>query len=110
MASRGYINFKPLKPRPEITLKGFSGRFFGSSKTPDCIIVPGDGTWPSIALEVGYSETYDELIADADILLEGSQGKIHVVIPVKLGTLQPNDTHLQTGFVELHWGQKKERR
>lgn len=69
---------------------------------PDCFIVPDEGIWPSVALEIGYTESYDELQADVDLLLEGSQGKIRVVILVKIDPLGPNDTHCQAGFVEVH--------
>jgi hypothetical protein len=56
----------------------------------------------TLALEIGYTESYDELQADADLLLEGSQGKIRVVILVKVDPLGPNDTHWGAGFVEVH--------
>ncbi|KKK25954.1 hypothetical protein ARAM_003530 [Aspergillus rambellii] len=85
MRVQGYISRGSLSPHPNITLKGSSGRFSGS-----------------VALKVRFSETYNQLIADADLLLEGSQGKIRVVILVKLSPLGLNDTHCQAGFVEVH--------
>lgn len=63
---------------------------------PDC------GIWPSVALEVGYTEPCKRLLSDADLLLEGSEGRIRVVILVKLQPLGPGETSVQSGFVELH--------
>ena len=39
-------------------------------------MIPDNGIWPSIALEVGYTKSYDRLLSDADLLMEGSQGMI----------------------------------
>ncbi|KAE8313288.1 hypothetical protein BDV41DRAFT_536829 [Aspergillus transmontanensis] len=101
MMLQGYIRQGSLLARTCITLEGFSGRFSGSAKEPDCFIAPG-GIWPSITLEVGYSETYAKLLRDADLLLEGSEGEIRVMILVKVVPLRPNDTKFTRGFVELH--------
>ncbi|KAB8219306.1 hypothetical protein BDV33DRAFT_113675 [Aspergillus novoparasiticus] len=118
MMLQGYIRQGSLLARTCITLEGFSGRFSGryltyspsvitactnncSTKEPDCFIVPG-GIWPSVTLEVGYSETYTKLLRDADLLLEGSEGEIRVMILVKVVPLGPNDTQFTSGFVELH--------
>ncbi|PLN81205.1 hypothetical protein BDW42DRAFT_169391 [Aspergillus taichungensis] len=81
---------------------------------PDCLVIPEDDIWPSIPLEIGYSETYEQLKGDVNLLLEGSQGRIRVVILVKISPLGPRDTCCQTGPVEIHnydntSGTKKER-
>lgn len=39
-------------------------------------MMPDNGIWPSIALEVGYTTSYDRLLSDADILMEDSQEMI----------------------------------
>lgn len=86
---------------PTVFLSYQYGTKICSAKEPGCFITPR-GIWPSVALEFGYSETYDKLLQDADLLSEGSQGKICVVILVKLVPLGPNDTYFESGFVELH--------
>ncbi|KAE8364645.1 hypothetical protein BDV27DRAFT_112284 [Aspergillus caelatus] len=118
MVVEGYVAQRSLYASSGITLRGFTGRFYGryaayslriisvctkicSVKEPDCFIT-SRGIWPGVTLEVGYSETYNKLLQDADIMLEGSQGKIHLVILVKLVPPGPSDTHFESGFVELH--------
>jgi hypothetical protein len=55
---------------------------------------------PSIALEVEYSEDYEDLLADVDLLLEGSEGQIGLVIVVKLNPLKPGEDEISEGFLE----------
>jgi hypothetical protein len=70
-----------------------------NQKTPDASIFPGDPgrRWLTICLEVGYSETYQELLNDADVLLEGSAGGIRLI---KIEPLSPNTSETRQGFVE----------
>ncbi|PTU16900.1 hypothetical protein P175DRAFT_0447335, partial [Aspergillus ochraceoroseus IBT 24754] len=83
MRVQGYISRGSLSPRPDITLKGSSGRFSGRYVAYSLtVIAVCTNSAPSVALKVRFSETYNQLIADADLLLEGSQGKIRVVILV----------------------------
>jgi hypothetical protein len=53
---------------------GFGGQYSGSNKTPDLAIkfknAKGD-LEPKFVLEVGFSETYDDLVRDARMWLEG---------------------------------------
>ena len=58
------------------------------------MVWPTDRDWPSIALEVGYSEDYADLLADANHLLEGSDGRIGLVIIVKLNPLKPGEDEI----------------
>jgi hypothetical protein len=58
--------------------------------------------WPSIALEVGYSEPYEKLLEDVTLLLEGSKGRIGLVILIKIIPLEGNETVIQSGFIELY--------
>lgn len=69
---------------------------------PDGFLMPVPGIWPSVALEVAYIEPYERLLCDAELLLEGSEGRIRVVILIKLQPLGPGDTSVQSGFVQLH--------
>ncbi|KAN0068404.1 hypothetical protein V8E54_013600, partial [Elaphomyces granulatus] len=57
--------------------------------------------WPTICLEVGYTEVYDKLLRDADILLEGSAGDIGQVLLIKLEPLLPDATEITHGLVEV---------
>lgn len=69
---------------------------------PDAGIYPHGRKWPSVVLEVGYSETYEALLQDADLLLEGSEGRIGVVIIVKLQRLALEEESISHGFMETH--------
>ena len=51
-------------------------------------------------MEVGYSESYQELLTDADLLLEGSAGEIRRVILIKIEPLSRNASQI-LGFVEV---------
>ncbi|KAN0081941.1 hypothetical protein V8E54_003239 [Elaphomyces granulatus] len=86
---------------PENKLEGFEGDYEGWEKTPDSTIFPRDTGWPTICLEVGYSETYKDLLEDASLLLDGSAGAIGRVILVKVEPLAQNSTGFTNGFVEV---------
>ena len=60
------------------------------------------GIWPTIALKTVYNETYDELLTDAELLLEGSEGEICVDVIVKIEPVRPEDIQCRSGFVEVH--------
>jgi hypothetical protein len=66
-------------------------------------IWPTDRAWPSICLEVGYTEDYPDLLADVDLLLEGTNGRVGQVIVVKLTPLQAGETAIKEAFLEV-WG------
>ncbi|KAN0070268.1 hypothetical protein V8E54_011849 [Elaphomyces granulatus] len=74
---------------------------FISAKKP-LSIFPGSPSrlWPTICMEVGYSESYQELLTDADLLLEGSAGEIRRVILIKIEPLSRNASQI-LGFVEV---------
>ncbi|OXV09996.1 hypothetical protein Egran_02241, partial [Elaphomyces granulatus] len=76
----------------ENTLDDFDGDYENFEKTPDAAIFPGDPSrlWPTLVLEVGYSQTYESLLADMDLLLEGSSGGIGKAILIKLEPLVQN--------------------
>jgi hypothetical protein len=82
---------------------------------PKVPATPNNNTiWPTVALEIGYSESFDALEQDADLLLQGSEGRIKIVILVKLEPLKEEETIIQAGFVEVHVfdpdsGQRRER-
>ena len=65
--------------------KGFAGRYSGSSKTPDLAIQFKNATGKreiKFILEVGFSETYQDLVEDAKLWLEGKQ-EVSLVVLVK---------------------------
>ena len=68
-----------------------------SHKVPDGYILPEGRWWPTIVVEVGYTEKYEDLLKDASMLLEGSCGRIECVLLIKLFPLARN----ARGFVEV---------
>ncbi|RPA97047.1 hypothetical protein L873DRAFT_1154967 [Choiromyces venosus 120613-1] len=68
---------------------------------PDIAIVPACRVWPTVVLEFGYAEPYEDLKADVKLLLEGSEGKITKAIIIKLQPLREGETQIQKGFVEM---------
>jgi len=95
------INKRALRFHADVTLEGFEGEFAGLTKRPDGLLWPTDRKWPTITLEVGYTEDYPDLLADADLLLEGTNGEIGLVILVKVTPLQGNETAIKEGFLEV---------
>jgi hypothetical protein len=67
------------------------------------LIWPTARKWPSICLEAGYSEhseEYSDLLADADLLLEGTNGGVALV---KVTPLRAGETAIKNPFLEV-WG------
>lgn len=57
----------------------------GSSKVPDTALVTSTtGSYPIVAVEVGFTESLDKLYQDAEVLLRGSKGEIELVIILKV--------------------------
>lgn len=87
-------------------LKGFSGRLSRGMLSTDflsyLIAWTNREHMAQRALDASYSETYEQLKGDADLLLEGSEGRIRVVILVKISPLGRQETCCQSGFVEIH--------
>uniref|UniRef100_A0A093V3X8 tRNA pseudouridine synthase A n=1 Tax=Talaromyces marneffei PM1 TaxID=1077442 RepID=A0A093V3X8_TALMA len=106
-----YQKFNSLSPLKWIVLLKLStDRFMAVTKVPDGAFYPSLGRkWPTIALEVGYAESYEDLVRDATLLMEGSKGKIGLVIIVKLQPLEADETEIQKGFVEV-WAYNYERK
>ena len=70
--------------------RGFTGRYSGSSKTPDLAVEfeNADGSHEiKFILEVGFSETYEDLVEDARLWLEGKE-EVSLVVLVKF-TVNP---------------------
>jgi len=63
--------------------------------------VPGERLWPTIVVEVGYAEAYDDLKDDVKLLLEGSGGEISKAIIIKVEPLRAGETEVQRAFVEM---------
>jgi hypothetical protein len=53
---------------------------------------PRGSAWPTIALEVGYTETHADLIEDARQLLVVTEGQIGLVIIIKIEPLKQGQT------------------
>ncbi|KAK9261697.1 hypothetical protein V1519DRAFT_444808, partial [Lipomyces tetrasporus] len=86
----------------DATLKNFKEDYNRSAKDPYAGIYPRGRKWPTMALEAGYSERYDALVGDTDLLLQGTQGRIGLVIVVKIEPLAPGETEIQNGFVQVY--------
>ncbi|KAJ5888711.1 hypothetical protein N7495_008752 [Penicillium taxi] len=67
------------------TLEFQSGPYMNSRKEPDLFVIPklAVDSLPSVAFEVGWSESHKKLKADVDLLLTGGDGSINVVVVVK---------------------------
>ncbi|RPA90842.1 hypothetical protein L873DRAFT_1795254 [Choiromyces venosus 120613-1] len=64
----------------------FKGAYYGSEKTPDTAVKIEDATGTlelKFVLEIGLTETYDELVQDAKTWLEGTE-TVSVVMLVKM--------------------------
>ncbi|KAI5781985.1 hypothetical protein DFH27DRAFT_616388 [Peziza echinospora] len=67
--------------------RGFSGvAGLGAlaSKTPDFCVRPRDSRFPTLAVEVGWSESLPKLVADANLFLTGTGGVTKFVVLVRL--------------------------
>lgn len=77
----------------------------GSLKVPDAALVTNTfGSYPIVAVEVGFTETLDKLYEDAEVLLGGSKGRIELVIILKV----KEDDHQHLGRA-YPWGKTKGR-
>ena len=72
---------------PNVRAENFEGGYEGSAKVGDLRIIFGepdeDICETILALEVGFSQSYDSLVQDAKLWLEG-QPKVSVVVLIKL--------------------------
>ncbi|KAG5298217.1 hypothetical protein I7I48_07599 [Histoplasma ohiense] len=69
---------------------------------PDCAIFVSTLKYPTIAMEIAYTETYEDLKKHARLLLEGTAGKISIAILVKIVPLRSDESHIQSAFVQLY--------
>jgi hypothetical protein len=67
---------------------------------PDALLFPDGRQWPTICVEIGYTEPYQKLLEDASLLLEGSKGRIGLVILIKV-TLKQGEIEITEAFVEV---------
>ncbi|KAK9326113.1 hypothetical protein V1517DRAFT_335351 [Lipomyces orientalis] len=102
MANSGDIEPAGVKLLIDATLKNFKEDYNRSAKDPDAGIYPHGKKWPTMALEAGYSESYEVLIDYTDLVLQGTQGRIGLVIVVKIEPLAPGETEIQNGFVQVY--------
>jgi hypothetical protein len=71
-----------------------------SAKTPDSALYVRGRHWPTMVVECGYGEAYDDLLRGTRLLLEGSEGRIGRVILVHLDNIGDSGT-IESGFVEV---------
>ena len=60
----------------------------------------GDRSWPTVALECGYSQSYEDLSRDATLLLVGFEGRIGKVILIKPDRIGESGT-VENSFMEV---------
>lgn len=74
-----------------------------SSKVPDAVLMPNTSArFPLAALEVGFTETLEQLYTDAEKLLQRSNGAIELVVLIKV---TEKERHVQN---EYPWGSTSE--
>ena len=54
-----------------------------------------------MVVEVGYSEPYNKLLGDATLLLEGSGGRIGLVVLIKIDPPGQGQTAVTNAFLEM---------
>ena len=91
-----------MKPR-KLTYRSEIRLADGSSKVPDTVLTTNTlGAYPTIAVEIGFTESLDKLYRDAEVLLNGSRGRIELVILLKASE---TDQHAKS---EYPWGESKD--
>ncbi|PGH03380.1 hypothetical protein GX51_04111 [Blastomyces parvus] len=83
-------------------LRVFAGEYANRIIMPDCAVFISALDYPTIAMEVAYAETYENLKKDARLLLEGTEGEISIAILVKIVPLEPDESRVQSAFVQLY--------
>ncbi|KAB8258961.1 hypothetical protein BDV32DRAFT_64079 [Aspergillus pseudonomiae] len=89
-----------LVARVGTTLMFQSGPYRGSQKEPDFFLRANNDRLPSFVIESGWSESWDDLMNDMNLLLVGGDGDISAVVILKW-SLNRN-TMLVEGAVELY--------
>ncbi|KAK9236372.1 hypothetical protein V1525DRAFT_407120 [Lipomyces kononenkoae] len=102
MVTSGDIEQAGVEVLIHATLTNFKEDYNRSAKDPDAGIYPRGRKWPTMALEAGYSESYDALVDDMNLLLQGTQGRIGLVIVVKIEPLAQGETDIYDGFVQVY--------
>ena len=77
---------------------GFRGHYEGSIKTPDLVVEfvgANERLDPKFILEVGVSETYEQLVEEARLWLEG-EPRVSVVLIIKFEESSPFQCPIQT--------------
>ncbi|KAJ5563044.1 hypothetical protein N7535_002509 [Penicillium sp. DV-2018c] len=91
---------RQLDPGVGTTLEFRHGPYQSSRKEPDFFMRTSADTLPSFAIESGWSETYNDLLEDMNMLLVGGNGHIKAV--VILNWLLKRSTSVVSGFAELY--------
>ncbi|KAJ5591464.1 uncharacterized protein N7459_001833 [Penicillium hispanicum] len=78
---------------------GTNGPYRGLRKEPDALLHTPSRPFPTLVAEVGWSESYDDLLDDMNRLLIGGNGAIKIVILVKWTKHANNSV---SGVLELY--------
>ncbi|KLJ09356.1 hypothetical protein EMPG_15219 [Blastomyces silverae] len=83
-------------------LRVFAGEYANRIIMPDCAVFISALDYPTITMEVAYTETYENLKEDARLLLEGTAGEISIAILVKIVPLKPDESRVRSACVQLY--------
>ncbi|QSS52226.1 no significant blast hit [Histoplasma capsulatum var. duboisii H88] len=89
-------NQRTISAAGEGELKVFAGEYANRIVMPDCAIFVSTLEYPTIAMEIAYTETYEDLKKHARLLLEGTAGMISIAILVKIVPLRSDESHIQS--------------
>ncbi|KAJ5582191.1 hypothetical protein N7535_000811 [Penicillium sp. DV-2018c] len=81
-----------------------NGPYRGLRKEPDLLVFTPSRPFPSLVAEVGWSESYEDLLHDMNKLLVGSDGGIKIVLLVKW-TKHSHDS--VSGVLELYRNERE---
>ncbi|KAL7273490.1 Transcription factor [Rhizina undulata] len=83
MYAEGFLNEEmKLVSGGNLSITGFSDAFRKSCKLPDWYIKRRRRKYPTVVFEVGWTQLYKDLIQNAKLWLEGSKGKVRLVVIV----------------------------
>src|SRR5438876_6159463 len=80
-------------------VKSFVGAYLDSIKESDMTIWPQDSFYPTVVLEVGWSESWEQLSADCKLWSDGTGYGVNVTILVKM--YRPNSQGVVRAKIEI---------
>jgi hypothetical protein len=97
--SLAYDSYRTLAYNTTTVLSFVNGPYRGLRKEPDALIHTPSQPFPTLVAEVGWAESYEDLLDDMNKLLVGGNGAIKIVLLVKWTKHSNNSV---TGVLELY--------